>query len=314
MGGYAGTPSPELLTRWFEVGAFQPIYRDHTEKGTGDQEPWVGGQEHEAIRRKFIEARYRLLPYLYTLTETGVAFWHADGCVLCLLSFPMQRLTDIHSIRICLAGSEFMLGPNLLVAPRPYPDEQDPYTVELPSEGWYDYWTGEKVVGTAASKATPAVPDRASALPSLQVQPALDELPVFVRVRAPFFRQSPLIQSTSETPTGPLTLKVYAAESCSGELYQDDGKSPHAYQRGVYLRMNFTCHQMPDGMQIAIGPHEGSYAAWWKDIRVEIYGSSVSRAVITADSKTSDVPIERTQRAASLTIPDSGRGFTIELK
>jgi alpha-glucosidase len=49
VGGFAGTPSPELLTKWLEIGAFQPIDRDHTESGTGDQEPWVGGLS----RRRF---------------------------------------------------------------------------------------------------------------------------------------------------------------------------------------------------------------------------------------------------------------------
>lgn len=71
VGGYAGTPSPELLTRWIEIGAFQPIDRDHAEKGTGDHEPWAGGPEQEAIRRRFIEERYRLLPYLYTTLESN---------------------------------------------------------------------------------------------------------------------------------------------------------------------------------------------------------------------------------------------------
>ncbi len=69
IGGFAGSPTADLLTRWFEVGAFNPIYRDHTAKGTTDQEPWVHGPEHEAIRRKYIELRYRLMPYLYTATE-----------------------------------------------------------------------------------------------------------------------------------------------------------------------------------------------------------------------------------------------------
>ena len=66
IGGYAGSPPADLLTRWFEVGAFNPIYRDHTAKGTADQEPWVHGPEHEAIRKRYIELRYRLLPYIYT--------------------------------------------------------------------------------------------------------------------------------------------------------------------------------------------------------------------------------------------------------
>ena len=51
IGGYAMSPSPELLTRWIEVGAFNPIFRDHTEAGTADQEVWVHGPEHRSIRR-----------------------------------------------------------------------------------------------------------------------------------------------------------------------------------------------------------------------------------------------------------------------
>jgi len=76
VGGYAGTPSPDLLTKWIEIGAFQPIDRDHTAKGTAYQEPWVHGVAQENIRRRYIEERYRLMPYLYTTTEamtrTGV--------------------------------------------------------------------------------------------------------------------------------------------------------------------------------------------------------------------------------------------------
>ena len=62
IGGFAGSPPMDLLTRWIELGAFNPIYRDHTGKGTNDQEPWAGGPEQEAIRRRYIELRYRLLP------------------------------------------------------------------------------------------------------------------------------------------------------------------------------------------------------------------------------------------------------------
>ena len=76
MGGFAGSPPADLLTRWFEVGAFNPIYRDHTAKDTADQEPWVSGTEQEAVRRRYIELRYKLLPYLYSgieeATRTGI--------------------------------------------------------------------------------------------------------------------------------------------------------------------------------------------------------------------------------------------------
>jgi alpha-glucosidase len=62
VSGFAGGPSPDLLTRWFEIGAFYPIFRDHSAKGTPRVEPWVDGPQHLAIRRRFVEERYRLLP------------------------------------------------------------------------------------------------------------------------------------------------------------------------------------------------------------------------------------------------------------
>ena len=115
VGGYAGTPSPDLLTKWFEVAAFQPIDRDHTEKGTGDQEPWVGGAAHEAIRRHFLETRYQLLPYLYTLADEA----SRTGLPLVrplFLEFP-DAAPDGHPIDLD-AGGEFLVGPDLARRPR----------------------------------------------------------------------------------------------------------------------------------------------------------------------------------------------------
>ena len=64
VGGFAGSPQPELLTRWLEVAAFHPIDRDHTAIGTHPQEPWENGtSEDVSLRRRYIEERYRLMPY-----------------------------------------------------------------------------------------------------------------------------------------------------------------------------------------------------------------------------------------------------------
>ncbi len=106
VGGYAGTPPPELLTKWLEVAAFQPIDRDHSELGTADQEPWVGGPEQEAIRRRFIEERYHLMPYLYTLARRQAV----PGCLLYVRyfwSFRMPRLIIIHLIWTFLHRANF---------------------------------------------------------------------------------------------------------------------------------------------------------------------------------------------------------------
>ena len=77
VGGFAASPQAELLTRWLEVAAFQPIDRDHTAMGTNPQEPWENGTAEDVnLRRKYIEERYRLMPYIYTtakeMSETGL--------------------------------------------------------------------------------------------------------------------------------------------------------------------------------------------------------------------------------------------------
>src|ERR1700692_2402808 len=62
VGGFAGSPPADLPTRWIERAAFQPIDRDHSAKGTRMHEVWFDGPEQEAIRRRYIEERYRLGP------------------------------------------------------------------------------------------------------------------------------------------------------------------------------------------------------------------------------------------------------------
>ena len=95
------------------LAAFQPIDRDHSAKGTRDHEPWVDGPEQEAIRRRYIEERYRLMPYLYTIAEetsrTGLPMLRP-----LFLEFP-HATADNHPLDLDATG-EFFFGPSLLVA------------------------------------------------------------------------------------------------------------------------------------------------------------------------------------------------------
>jgi alpha-glucosidase len=314
VGGFAGTPSPELLTKWIEVGTFQPIDRDHTEKGTGDQEPWVGAPDQEAIRRRFIETRYQLMPYVYTLAEessrTGLPMLRP-----LFLEFP-DAAPDHHPLDIDNAASgEFLFGPDLLIAPPPYPDEEDAYSVELPSSDWYDYWTGEKVVRPASViPLTPdplANPNRKAPL-LIPVTLTLDQLPVYVRAGS-ILPISPIVQSTSDTPKGPLTLRVYAGDDCAGGLYQDDGKT-YAFQTGAYLRMKFSCKSSPAGLRLEVSPHEGSFPAWWKEIYVEVYGWIPRDGKISINAKESSAHLDRAPQRIGFLIEDDGKGASIDLQ
>jgi alpha-glucosidase len=314
VGGFAGTPPSDLLTKWIEVAAFQPIDRDHTESGTGPQEPWVGGVAQEDMRRRFIDERYRLMPYLYTLAEesarTGLPMMRPI-----FLDYP-KAAKDGHPIDTD-AGTdgEFLLGHDLLIAASPYPEEPDAYTVEFPTADWYDYWTGKRVeqpVRAAAPADSGSPPSAADLVPlTAQVRPELGSLPVFVRGGA-ILPIAPLVESTEERPKGPLTLRVFAGPDCRGSLYLDDGHT-YAYRQGEWLRMNFRCEVTEDGLSVTIS-HQGAYKPWWKDLRLEIYGWQPKKGVAFRSGQTEALTVERTEGGAAFTLPDSGGELTVKVE
>ncbi len=313
VGGYAGTPSPELLTKWIEIAAFQPIDRDHAEKGTGDHEPWANGPEQETIRRHFIQERYKLLPYLYTAMEEGT---HTGLPLLrpVFLEFP-DAASDHHPIDVDLqASGEFMVGPDLLVAASPFPDMMSDYDAELPFAGWYDYWTGKRLEeGHGRITVGGLQPEAATGpqLATVHVHPELATLPVFVRPGT-ILPIEPLVQSTEEQPQGPLTLRVFPGPNCSGEVYQDDGKT-FAYKRGEFLRVRFTCETSPNGdLAIHIGPHQGQYPSWWKEISVVVNGLSGAPKSITVNGRSAHP--KAGAQPFTLASPDPGTGIDISLR
>jgi alpha-glucosidase len=301
VGGFAGSPPPDLLTKWIELAAFQPIDRDHAAKGTRDHEPWADGPEQEAIRRHYIEERYRLMPYLYTVAEeasrTGLPIMRP-----LFLEFP-NATTDSHPLDLD-AGSEFLFGPSILVAPSPSPEDVAPYEVHLPPGVWYDYWTGarfdrrSRVAARDLEQRDLVAPEK-----PLLIEPKLANLPVYVR-EGTILPLAPLTQSTEEKPNGPLTLRVYPGENCHGDLYQDDGKS-FAFRSGQYLRVHFTCSLQTDGkLLVHIGPREGAYTPWWNQLRVEVYGWTPTVKQLNADNHTWKLePSANTGSAWTATLP-----------
>jgi alpha-glucosidase len=303
VGGFIGTSSPDLLTKWMELGAFQPIDRNHAEKGTGHKEPWVNGPEQEAIRRRYIEERYKLMPYLYTTAEemsrTGLPIVRP-----LFLEFSNSS-SDGHPFDLD-AGSEFLLGRSLLVAPAPFPEKLDEYKVLLPPVHWYDYWTGEAVKQSQDHASQSAV----NGVYSIPETPRLETLPIFVR-EGTILPLQPLTQSTSEIPRGALTLRVYPGKNCEGSVYQDDGTTM-AYQHGAFLRMQFSCEQTTSGIKLHIGLHEGTYQPWWKQLQVEVYGWSSSSSRVLGKG-TIESTVDPVHHMVSIIIPDDGRGTDLEL-
>jgi alpha-glucosidase len=307
IGGFNGSPQPDLLTKWIEIGAFNPLFRDHTTKGSLPQEVWVHGPQQEAIRRRYIEVRYRLLPYIYTLAEeasrTGV---------------PLVRPVFLEFPETVAAGapgfdgmdSEFLLGPDLLIAPSSFPDMLDDYTVSYPQGPWFDLWTGKKMPAPPPAVAfldsVKAGPDAKPPAPPAKIHPSLETLPVYVRGGS-ILPLQPLVQSTDETPSGPLELRVYPGSQCKGSLYMDDGHS-FRYKNGEFLRQAFTCEADGKTVVLKFEARTGTYAPWWKTIEVVVYDwpTPQAEARISGSSRALKTSYDASAKALHISIPDVG--------
>jgi alpha-glucosidase len=304
VGGFNGSPSSDLLTRWVELATFSPLCRDHAGKGTSPHELWANGLEQEAIRRRYVETRYRLMPYLYALADESSR-----------TGLPMMRPVFLEFPEIYAPASpgfdhgdtEFLLGPNLLVAPPPFGEMMDDYAVSFPAGPWYDFWTGEKM---AAQPTAPSIVDIANAAPGTKfaephkIHPKLDIMPVYARGGS-ILPLEPLVQNTDETPAGPLELRIYPGPQCRGFVYLDDGHTLD-YQQGKYLRQSFTCQSDATSMRLKFQAREGTYTPWWKFIEVVIYDWPSAHA--EARFSSSAYPLKTTydvkQHALHITLSD----------
>ena len=287
IGGFAGSPTPDLLTRWFEVGSLNPIYRDHTAKGTADQEPWVHGPEHEAIRRKYIELRYRLMPYLYTAIEetarTGIP-------VMRPLFLEYPQAPEFYG-----DDRDFLFGRDLLVAPVTT-EMLDAEEVALPPGDWYDFWSGARHAHDE----------------KIQLHPRLDEMPLYVRAGAIVPMQS-VVQNTGETPDGPLQLHIYPGEDCRGSLYQDDGHS-FAYQKGEVLRIHYSCAVSPSSISIASGVEKNRYKPWWNSSALTVYGAAgTPKEVRINDRPVQDWRFDGQAHTVALTVPEGVNNWSVRI-
>jgi alpha-glucosidase len=287
IGGFAGSPPADLLTRWFEVGALNPIYRDHTGYGTADQEPWVHGPQHEAIRRRYVELRYQLLPYIYTGIEdsarTGLPFMRPV-----FLDYPQAEGFYGNS-------RDFLFGSDLFVAPV-VTEMLDAEEVQLPPGEWYDYWTAQ----------------RFSNKDKITLHPALDEMPLYVRAGA-IVPMQPLTQSTSEKPNGPLQLRVYAGEDCRGSLYEDDGHT-FAYQKGEFLHVNYSCKVSPSSITVTSSATNSSFRPWWSNAAVTVFGIAAEpKEIRIGDRALHAWRYDAGSRSVTLTVPEAATNWTLQV-
>jgi alpha-glucosidase len=198
-GGFIDNTTGELMARWIQLAAFTPFFRNHSNIGTIDQEPWAFGPKIEEICKRHIELRYALLPYFYALLVQA----HRHGTPVIRPMF-WQFQNDPDAVA---ASDQFMLGADLLVAPI-LRQGAKARSVYLPAGIWFDFWTGEELRG---GKHVVAVT-------------GLETLPLFVRAGA-MLPMIPVQQYTSEKEPETVTLHIWPGSGTELNWYEDDGVS-----------------------------------------------------------------------------------------
>jgi len=235
IGGFTdGNPDDsayrELFIRWFEYGAFCPIFRVHGTRATGQNELWSYGAEAQEILTRYDTLRYRLMPYIYSL-----AWQVTNGGYTLMRPLVMDHREDVTARNV---GDQFMFGPALLVSPVTDPGEVQ-RRVYLPGPNWVNFWTGEKQSGDRFVMA--AAP--------------LETLPLFVRGGS-IVPMGPAMEYTSESAANPIELRVYSGADADFTLYEDDGLT-YDYEKGA--DSTIPIHWDDAGQALTIGARQGSF-------------------------------------------------------
>ncbi|KAI4343476.1 hypothetical protein L6164_010819 [Bauhinia variegata] len=216
VGGFFGNPEPELLVRWYQIGAFYPFFRGHAHHDTKRREPWLFGERNTELIREAIHVRYALLPYFYTLfreaNTTGVPvarpLW---------MEFPSDEATFGND-------EAFMVGNSLLVHGI-YTERAKHASVYLPGkQSWYDLRTGIVYKGGKTYK----------------LDVTEESIPTFQRAGTILTRRDRFRRSSTQMVNDPFTLVIAlnSSQAAEGELYIDDGRSFN-FRKGAYIHRRF---------------------------------------------------------------------------
>ncbi len=226
----------ELYVRWFEFGAFCPIFRAHGTRVPNQNEIWSYGPEAQKILTDYDRLRYRLMPYIYSQAWKVTS----EGATI-MRPLVMDFRTDVRAQN---TGDEFLFGPSLLVSPVTEPGATVRH-MYLPAAGWYNFWNGALVKGGQAID-TPA---------------PLERLPLFVRAGA-ILTLGPELQYAAEKAADPLEIRVYRGADGDFTLYEDENDT-YNYEMGAYATIGF--HWDNDKQTLNIGERKGVFPGMLKD-------------------------------------------------
>jgi alpha-D-xyloside xylohydrolase len=229
-GQYTDAKYHDILTRWFQWGTFNPIFRIHGYQT--ETEPWKYGDTVMNNMRSMMNLRYRLMPYIYSEA------WQVskNGSTI-MRSMVMDFKNDATAIN---QSYQYMFGRSFLVAPVTEPGVSE-WKVYLPkSIAWYDFWTGKRFTGGQTVK----------------TDAPQDKIPLFVKAGS-IVPMGKFMQYTSEKPMDTLEIRIYPGADGQFTLYSDEGNN-YNYEKGKYTVIPFKWNEQKQ--TLTVEKKQGGYA------------------------------------------------------
>lgn len=252
VGGYdGGDPTSEayreLYVRWWQYGMFCPIFRSHGYRitdGKGEQpnELWAYGEKVQKICAGYDDLRYRLLPYIYSLSANVT---NKQYTPMRLLAFDFPQDKNVHNIK-----DQFMYGPAFLVNPI-IDSGAISREVYLPQgTKWTDFWSGKQFDGGQ----------------TIHADAPIEKIPLYVRAGSiiPF---GPIVQYVEEKNDNRIELRIYAGADGRFSLYEDEGESFN-YKKGAFSTINFSWDNAKK--MLVIGKRKGAFTGMAKSRKFTI--------------------------------------------
>lgn len=205
----------ELFTRWFQFGAFCPIFRIH---GKGERALFSTNWDDKTrnILLHFDNLRYRLLPYIYSLSAKVT---NDNYTIMRSLAFDFRNDAEVYNIQ-----DQYMFGPAFLVSPvtdqlysGDNTDREKIRRVYLPkSAKWYNFWSGEQVDGGQ----------------TISVPAPIESLPLYVKAGS-IIPMGPLMEYATEKKADPIELRIYPGADGEFTFYEDENDN-YNYEKGMY--------------------------------------------------------------------------------
>jgi len=246
----------ELNARWFQFGAFCPLFRSHGQFPLREIYN-MAPENHPTFKSQvyYTKLRYRLMPYIYSLASKT---FFEDYTIMRALVMDFGNDKNVFNI-----SDQYMFGSSLMVAPV-YQYKARQREVYLPQgSGWYNYNTGVYYAGGQTIKADAPV----------------EQIPLFVKEGA-IIPYGPEIQYTSQKSTEPVTILVYTGKDGAFKLYEDEGEN-YNYEKGKYATIPFEYNEATQSL--TIGARKGAFDGMQETRQFRIVWIGKDKPVVNND-------------------------------